>query len=721
MIHFELKPHTDWKYINEVIDEYINDKQHVKANNKGVKFYNIPCAFDIETSSFYRDKDGNTYTYEQEQAQDKELEKCACMYVWQLGINGKTLIGRTWEQFEYCIDVLQHRLNLSKNKRLIIYVHNLSYEFQFLRKHFTWEKVFSVDNRKPVYAITTGGIEFRCSYLLSGYSLAKLGEQLQKYKCRKLTGDLDYSLIRHSSTELDIQEIMYCVNDVKVVMCYIQELIEQYKNITRLPLTNTGFVRRYCRKHCLQTKDPVTGKTVNNYKYSDLIHSMNITGLREFKMLQRAFAGGFTHANADYVGTLLEEVSSYDFTSSYPYVMVSEQYPMSTGVYITVKNTAQLDALCSKYCVIFDVELTDVFPKQLQDYPISVSKCYIKENATQNNGRIVCAKRLLMTITNVDYEVLKDFYSWGEMHIGTCIVYKKSYLPTELIQAVLKLYADKTTLKGVQGKEVEYLNSKGMLNSCYGMCVTNPLREEYTYTADWSVKEMTEQEQEQALEKYNSSLNRFLFYPWGIFVTAYARKNLFTGIKECGNDYVYADTDSVKVLHRERHTDYFNRYNNEVLYKLRCACKYHNIPVEQVEPKTIKGINKLLGVWDYEGTYKRFKTLGAKRYMVEDENGVNMTVSGVNKKVAIPYLYEVYKDPVSIFNAFTDFLDIPPIKTGKNIHTYIDYEQTGTVTDYTGQQAEYVECSSVHLEPTGYTLSLSKLFIDYLLGIKLKH
>lgn len=723
-IQFELKPHTTYDKIEAVINEYINDKQHLKANNKGTKFYNIPCAFDIETTSFYRDAQGHQYDYQQSQSTEAPLEKCSTMYVWQLGINGKTLIGRTWEQFEYVCDVLYRTLNLSSKKKLIIYVHNLSYEFQFIRRHFVWEKVFSVDNRKPVYAITSTGIEFRCSYLLSGYSLAKLGEQLTKYKCRKLTGDLDYSLLRHSETELTTEELMYCVNDVKVVMCYIQELIEQYGNITKLPLTNTGFVRRYCRKQCFYKLDPETGKKVNNYKYTDMIQGLRINGVEEFNMLQRAFAGGFTHANADKVDTVHENVSSYDFTSSYPYVMVSEKYPMSTGIQVDIKSLQQLDVICDKYCAIFDIELTNVFPRITTENPISASKCYIKENAVENNGRIVAASKLLMTITNVDYRVLQDFYTWGGIKIGRCYVYKKAYLPTEFVHSILDLYAKKTTLKGVQGKEVEYMNSKGMLNSCYGMCVTNPLRDEYTYDNEnsWGEKSMTVEEQAEALERYNNSRNRFLFYVWGIFVTAYARANLFTGIKAVGEDYIYSDTDSIKFTNRENHLQYFKEYNDTVLYKLRTACKYHGISVDMVEPKTIKGVNKLLGVWDYEGDYLRFKTLGAKRYMVQEANGaINITVSGVNKHSAVPYLNKLYNnDTERIFNAFSNYLDIPPQATGKNIHSYIDYPITGTLVDYTGKPHHYYDETGVHLEPTGYTLSISKMFINYLLGIRFK-
>ena len=131
---------------------------------------------------------------------------------------------------------------------------------------------------------------------------------------------------------------------------------------------------------------------------------------------------------------------------------------------------------------------------------------------------------------------------------------------------------------------------------------------------------------------------------------------------------------------------------------------------------------------DFEGTYSRFKTLGAKRYMVEEEDAltvggksypVSLTVSGVNKKSAVPWLLETYGQD-GIFEAFTNYLAIPPQATGKNIHTYIDYEQQGILTDYRGEECEFHELSGVHLEATGYSLSLSVMYLNFLMGIKFK-
>jgi hypothetical protein len=703
------------------------------GNSKGMYYYNVPCSFDIETSSFYRDRDGVQYSLGQVEdirrkvGKKVEFEKVAAMYVWQFGINGNVIVGRTWEQFLSCMQTVSDELGLSDKRRLIVYVHNLSYEFQFIRCLFEWQKVFSIDLRKPIYAITVGNIEFRCSYLLSGYGLDRLGKQLNRYKVQKMSGDLDYSLIRNSVTPLTDKELGYCVNDVRVVMSYIQEQIEDCKGITNIPLTKTGFVRKHCRKNCLYFIDPF-GKRQQNWDYLNLMRELQITGLHEFNMLQRAFSGGFTHANAYYTDSVETDVASYDFTSSYPFVMVSEKFPMSGGVKVKLKSKEQFNFLLSKYCCIFDITFDNIVSKLSQDTPISVSKCWEKENVVENNGRVFSASHIGTTITNVDFEIYKDFYTWDAAHVGEIYCYRKDYLPTEFVRSILELYEKKTTLKGVKGMEVEYLNSKEMLNSCYGMSVTNPLRDEFTYNGNWDVSSYTTDELNELLYKYNTSKNRFLFYPWGIFVTAYARRNLFTAIKEMGQDYIYSDTDSVKILNHELHKEYFDRYNNDVYNKLKLSAAHHKIDFEKYEPKTIKGVTKLLGVWDFEGVYKRFKTLGAKRYMVEEEQALtvdgvdydfSLTVSGLNKKFAIPYLLKTYGVD-GIFSAFSNYLHIPTSGTGKNLHTYVDYETSGNVVDYLGNVAPFKEKTCLHLEPVDYHLSLAILYLKYLQGIRFK-
>lgn len=682
---------------SDEIDDFLNacgGDYFITYGSKKAYYYNVPCSFDIETTSFMQNG-----------------EKQATMYIWMLGINGCTMIGRTWDEFLKVIRKIVDRFELNDKKRMIFYVHNLAFEFQFIRKWFTWSNVFAISERTPVYAVTDDGIEFRCSYILSGYSLETVGKNLRTYKVDKLVGDLDYSLWRNSLTNMTDKELCYCINDIRVVMAYIQERIDKDGDIRRIQLTKTGYVRKYCRDSCMYdgSHKKSTWKALN---YQRMMSDLTID-VDEYEMLKRAFQGGFTHANAYHSMEEIKNVHSYDFTSSYPSVMVAEKYPMSEGERVEIHNINEFKYNLIHYCCVFEIRFYGITAKEnANEHPLSRSKCRCSGKCYEDNGRIIFGEDVETCITNVDFDILKSYYTWESMSVGRLIRYRRGYLPSDFIKAILKLYEDKTTLKGVADKEDEYMHGKEMLNSCYGMIVTDIVRESNTYDGEWK-KERGDVEK--SIHEYNVSRKRFLFYPWGVFVTAYARRNLFSAIYSLGDDYIYSDTDSVKFVNIDRHKRFFDDYNKMVVAKLEKVMSYHRMPVESIKPKTVKGVEKPLGVFDYEGMYSRFKTLGAKRYMTEKDGSLSITVSGVNKRYAVPYLLKMYKDP---FKAFEDDLKIPADYTGKMTHTYIDDVQDGYMTDYQGHTAHYHELSSVHLEKCEYSLSLSDAYLDLLMGFK---
>lgn len=659
-------------------------------SQKSIEYYNIPAAFDIETTSFYVDN-------------IKEPEnKRAILYHWQFGIWNLVTTGRTWDELLQFLSTLSIVLDLSPEKRLAIYVHNLPYEFQWLRKRIDWEKIFILDSRKPVYAIS-GGLEFRDMLKLAGgRALDTVAKDLQKYKVEKMVGDLDYNLIRTPETPMTEKELKYCENDVRVCLAYIMEKIEQDGDITKIPLTNTGYVRQYCRKKCYKRWK----------KYRSIMNELTISP-DEYRQLKQGFQGGFTHANAHYVRKVLHNVGSFDLTSAYPAVMMLEKFPMSHSILVDQKmSREQLEDLLMNYCCLFDLELFDVVPKLFQDHPISVSKCTHIEGEVVDNGRVAFADNLVTTVTEQDYFTYREFYDWSREEIRNLRVYHKSYLPQAFVEAILGLYKSKTTLKGVEGQELEYMISKNMLNAAYGMSVTNPVRIEYDYVDDIFTEH--DADVDSSIHRYNTDVKRFLFYPWGVWVTSYCRANLFSAIRACGDDYVYADTDSVKILHPEKHTDYFEAYNNEILNKIQRAAKVRGHDPSEYSPVNQKGVKCTIGFWDDEGVYDEFKTLGAKRYLVNQNGHYKLTVAGTNKKRSCDYLVATGKP----FELFDDSLCIPSDATGKNLLTYIDDRTAGYVTDYLGNEYMYDELTSIHMENAEYNLSLSESFIRYLKGVR---
>lgn len=678
------------------------------------KYANIPMSFDIEASSFFV-KNGKSYTNSQfQKAVEKDpksetlYSKCGLCYVWQFSIGlDETFYGRKIGDFVSFLNVLQTKLS---GRRAIIYVHNLSYEFQFIYKLFDWIDVFALDNRKVMYA-KTEHFDFRCSYLLSAKSLSAVSSEIkgQYPEYSKKDGDLDYSLVRHEETPLTKKEMEYCEMDTLTVNAYIYTQIDIYKDITKIPYTNTGRVRRLCRDNCFSDKS-----------YRLFIHDLNVTPI-EFKMSRLAFQGGYVHGNPLYVGRVCENVASYDFTSSYPYVMLSEKYPMGSAIeYPRERITEKVfKRYCEKYLALVAVTFYKIRVKQGLMPIISSSKCVHFKKVEYDNGKVWSADEISISCTNVEFENIKKFYNYDRLKLGKTFFYKKGYLPLPYIQTILELYKAKTKLKDLKGKteeetlriEREYTLKKNMLNSLYGMMVFNPLKDEFFFDDGWKCRKRVIDEE--SVGEMNDDKGRFTFYLWGVFVTTYARSNLYSALLEMGEDFVYSDTDSVKIFNRERHAEYFKKYDRNAVEKLLKMCKTYGLPFSECEPKNVKGKKKTLGVWDYEGEYSRFKTLGAKRYMTEKDGRLDLTVSGVNKRKALPYLLNKYKDNDGVFKAFDDNLYLPSAHTGKSIHSYIDDAIEAEVKDYRGSVKKCLSLSGVHLIESDYSLSILQTFADF--------
>ena len=660
---------------HEFIDEmksikYSTHKKYDYQNKTSIKYMSLIASLDIEVSSFY-DKDGN---------------KVGLPYLWVFAIDKYITYGREFQDFILLLEYLQYIFT----SRLVIYVHNFGYEFQFLRTYIEWSYVFAREQRKPFKAINNNIYEFRDSLILSGVRLELVAKNLVNSNLKKLVGNLDYEKVRSPITPLSEAELEYALTDVMIVQCYIKEQIDIYKKITKIPMTNTGRVRLYCKKHCLE----------KNKKYRDLMQELTLT-IDEYKFLKTAFSGGYTHANVLEVNKVHLNISSYDITSSYPFVLLTELYPITKSEKLKIESYEHFKELEKNYCIVLTCYFKELVQKEnVYDSYLSSSKC-ISEGMTENNGRIISAFKCSTICTNIDFDIIEKCYNFTEVSFGPAYIYKKDYLPKKFQECILDFYVDKTTLKGVQGMENEYLLKKGMLNSTYGMTVTDISNDNIEYIEEWMTSEA---DIEDDIEKYNKDKKRFLFYPWGVFCTAYARRNLWNAILSIGEDYVYSDTDSVKF--KGNHDDYFKKANERVLEKIKLASEANNIAISRYAP-----LNKIIGMWDYEGVYDEFKTLGAKRYLIKKDNEYKITCSGINKEKVSKYLTNEVEKPFDFFN---HKMLIDKENSGRNIVSYIDERRQGTVTDYLGYEYEYDIPTGIHIEKSDYNLEIGEKFLTLL-------
>lgn len=667
-------------------------------STKGIRifsYYNIPASFDIETT------------------QSKETKQ-AFMYIWMLNVYGYSTYGRTWDEFSKVMKQLHTIMSLNGQTRLPIYIHNLGFESSFMLARTNPKDVFAVAKHNPLRWRTPLGFEFRDSAKLAGMSLEKVGEDLTEIKLKKMVGDLDYSKMRNSKTPLTEKELGYCLNDVRVLTAYIAEQIKQYGEITKIPMTNTGRVREYVREHCLY-RTTKTGKKVRNKSFVGKMHDMTMTP-DEYSLIRQAYWGGFTHAGHMNCDKVFKNVHSYDFTSSYPAVMCSEMFPMSAGEYMEYKrwNDYYKD-MNSGYLFIGMYELWNLDDSKAPwEHPLSASNCIQAEDIREDNGRVISAGHVVIICTSVDFEIIKNHYHCSAARLHQGYRYKADYLPREFIECILTMYGKKTSLKEVKGKEAEYNLNKAMTNCIYGMSGTDIVKGTVNYSIDdedgW---DYTKADLPERIRHYNNSKTKTVAFTWALFITAYARRNLFSGIDELKEDYIYADTDSVKYRNYEKHQKYFDEYNKNIDAKMERMCKNYKIDIEKTRPKTIKGKAKPLGHWNYEGYYQKFKTLGAKRYMVKQRGKYLITVAGVDKKLSTKYIAKTQKE-AEPFRYFEFGLKVPKGYSGKIAAKYSNHEASEVITDDYGNSELMKEKGFCYLEETEYCMSELQTYLQYL-------
>ena len=639
-----------------------------------VDYINIPAAFDIETTS---------YTYDGGYS--------AFMYSWGLKVgNSDCKCGRTWGELREYLSTIKVKYRLTDKKRLVIYVHNLPFEYQFFKHEIEIIGAFYLKERSPV-VIVTDGIEWRCSYALSGKSLEKLGQDLG---FKKLVGNLDYSLIRTSITPLTEDEMKYQIRDVEIVCEYIKSQIKLNGNITKIPLTKTGYVRR-------QIRDSM------NFATNEMIKVKNETLTpRLYMALRCAFCGGFTHASWKNSGRTLRNVGSFDLTSAYPAAMVYGYFP---GKFIHLKEPNE--DLVKNMCCLLRVNMKEIISIGA-DSILSRSKMLKAEGVEEDNGRIFYAREVEFWTTEIDLSHIKKMYDIGHYEIDEMYVAPRNHLPAHFIMEIMQLYKKKTEYKGVFGKEIEYMLSKENINSSYGMTVMDICRKKTIWVNDRECTLPKDEEYvKECIDSYNEDKKRFLSYAWGVWVTAHVRDRLWRVIEEVGSDHVYSDTDSDKILHYEKYMSFIENENKMITNGVHKTLEQIGIPTELASPCDIHGVKHPLGEWEFEGVYDEFKTLGAKRYVYKKNGELNITIAGVNKKKGGKWLTSN-----GGFDAFHDGMIIPADYAGRNVKRYIDDEWSGVVTDYLGNECVVSSLSGVHLSSSSYHLGCINEF-DVLMGI----
>ena len=664
----------------------IPESKKRRRSQKKHRILNVFTAFDIETSTIWMNDDHSQYDVH------------SFMYVWQFQLEEYTIKGRTWKEYFDWLAILQDAIGrirsdngLSDNPLLVIWVHNLAYEWTFLSGLYPFrnDEIFFRDVRKPIYCRMFDTFEYRCSYIQSNLSLAALCKQTGVKQ--KLSGQtFDYNKVRFPWTPLSEFEEEYTTVDVESLVAAMKYRVSKGgDNLQTVPLTSTGYVRRECKE---ALKD----------HYLDLRELK--PGEKEYRLLRKAFRGGNTHANRYYVNQIVSDVYSYDISSSYPTQQLTHKFPIKPFKWLDfTQKTAKrrMDRvnlfIGMGYAVVGTYQFKHLrLHNHREPIPyISLSRCQAMGDEDidllLDNGRVMECAYMEISLTEIDLAIVLEQYDFDEIDVIEAMVAQKDFLPESYRAVIQDYYNRKTSLKGDDSEDGQYMyvKSKNMLNAVYGMSATDPVHQEIEYLdGEYKVSSYEDFTQEELLKLLK---NAAFPYQWGVYTTALARKQLQDAIRLCGDRIVYCDTDSVKTL--------------------------GNIPIHKLNDKLLKlaiqnkayaddmnGKRHYIGLFESDGHYDRFITQGAKRYAYETDGHMGITVAGVSKKINEKTGVSFAVEELKTLDRFR--VGMVWRKAGGTISVYNDNDDIMYTDPATGNQIRIRK--NVAIVPSTYVMSYSK-------------
>ena len=503
----------------------------------------------------------------------------------------------------------------------------------------------------------------------------------------KLNTEYNYDKVRSNGHILDALELEYLYNDLYAT----KKLVEDFYYATLL--TFQGKEKTIYLNDNLKTSASIAFNTAIAYTFSNGENEItDIKGAREnfnehfeidkrielkqeIKDMERlSYRGGWTHANLKHINKIVEKQGvSIDKNSSYPAQMCYGLLPygapiefnsiedmkeymkeneltMDDHVFIINTGFDYVRPKSEKYDLeviqLGSVNATMEFKKMSFEHGAKVvqnGNTFINRNYWGEDNKIQIYKKgceeianYNFTITNVEYDFLNKYYEFGYhgeidfiddeitfegLRTGKVLLYKAE-------RGILREYIEELYLmkdevkrrinKGEKGLDALYSSIKVLLNSLYGKFGSKVrktldnlfLNDEGIFSWDIGCKkELRENGNEIDLLEYDSEE---YYVPFASFVTANARVEIQTMVIEAigVENFLYTDTDSI--------------YCSLTKEQLIEALKKINYELDGYE----------LGKWDLEHEFNKFKSLGAKKYMLYDTKIEKICVAcaGVPKK-----------------------------------------------------------------------------------------
>lgn len=446
----------------------------------------------------------------------------------------------------------------------------------------------------------------------------------------KMKQAYDYKTYRHDNHIQDMLELRYQYNDIYM----LRKVIEEY--YIKIMLNGNIDDMEHFRTQSSIAFNNLKKKTFTNTddynkeyrEYFELDKKTSFEHTRK-RLERESYKGGFTHCGSLYLGKDIKKRGcSLDINSSYPHKMASELLPYGRPIKGKYHEVPQIDK--DNQVFLIEVGFDYVEPKssrsQLEVFKIGAENIkplskivgdvsgqeYFYTNITKDRKVVPVYAQIKdshltsnyqMVITSAEYDFFIKNYNFGTfnkdkdgfiidreltfngLEIGESLIYKAE---REKMKPFVDYYTEQKIYNKKIGNTSLTQSAKTNLNSSYGKFGTKVIKEERDMIFN----------QKQGVYKWTSLEGgeyegQEYYYPMASFITSYGRLMLWKAIVYAigVENFIYCDTDSI----------YCFLGKHEVIRRMR---KQGFI----IDPY-------ILGGWDIESNFDRFKAIGQKKYM----------------------------------------------------------------------------------------------------------
>lgn len=551
-------------------------------------------------------------------------------------------------EFSTALDFFNYLANINhekgSNNPFLIYFHNLSFDGSFIISEL-WDHVLKTDGQKfkiirPSNSGTLYEVKFvykgvpfilRDSLALYNQKLEIIGENLSdsvvdqkglKHDYHKLTGQLDYNLIKTGVDDYTAAEKHYFWRDVEILRVliwrHLKENVGRKKTLRTIKLSASSLAEAYLK----QTMNDRTRQLIFGKKDRGLFEKME-----DYKYIRDSYLGGFSHVEKREKDRLIGQGFVIDKNSMYPSQMLARKWPDVTSFRYIDNNEFWVKMFGNDKGAenLLIAEITwDNFHLKDGQFPT------LPRNLSTHGQDIESNKDLesdSLTLTNYDLYWFFRNYSITGFKVIRCMAFDR------YVYDPFKLYIDYWGRKKEHARDdFERMNAKNYLNRVYGkfgqtpfIRTTDVLKNSFGYLEYYKDPESAKKSEEELFFDKNGQ-SRAKNIAIATFVTARARDDLFKTILKVKKSkkmrYLYSDTDSLHVqiiddvlLDSLIGLDFDGR--KKLYVKLLDECE---IPFDDTK----------IGKWKIESDFKHAKFLRSKVYTEQNyDNSFSIKIAGI--------------------------------------------------------------------------------------------